>query len=131
MVGGLLWAGQCGIELVPQLGHRLCRGFSRVSSSPAGSLEPDILLSCDTVTGNAKQRQFAGLLRKLDGIPDCRSGVFSDGAGIRTIAPAKVIAGRVFVRDWHLSCSVCATEHFVVFSPAFIFSNLGRGPPAA
>ncbi len=142
MVAGVLWLGQTGIQAVPELTHRICSRITTSTSSPAGLDRPDIVFSSDkTTTGNAQSIRFVGLLRKLEGIPEYLS---INSQSIQTAAgktgrqltfarkhstPSPALALRDCRHNTLIVCPVTASGHFIVFSPAFIFQNLSRGPP--
>ncbi len=149
MAAGILWLGQTGMHAVPELTHRICSRITTSASSPIGLDRPDIVFSSDSITGNAQSIRFVGLLRKLEGIPGHNLGVLSsDTQGIQAVAGYYENAGRqlasarkhskpspaLVLRDYrHNTLFVCPagiSGHFTVFSPAFIFQNLSRGPPA-
>lgn len=121
MAAGILWLGQTGIQAVPELTHRICSRITTSTSSPAGLDRSQVFFSSDSITGNAQSIRFIGLLRKLEGIPDHNHG--------------SILLDLSFPRKWGFrntltACPVRASGHFIVFSPAFIFQNLSRGPPA-
>ncbi len=148
MAAGILWLGQTGMNAVPELTHRICSRITTSASSPTSLDRPDIVFSSDSITGNAQSIRFIGLLRKLEGIPDHNLGVLSiDTQSIQAAADNFDNAGRqptcarkhstsspaLALRDCRhntlIVCPVTASGHFIVFSPAFIFQNLSRGPP--
>lgn len=149
MAAGVLWLGQTGIQAVPELTHRICSRITTSTSSPAGLDRPDIVFSSDSITGNAQSIRFVGLLRKLEGIPDHNLGVLSiHSQSIQAAAgrfyntgrqstfarnhstPSPALALRDCRHNTLIVCPARASGHFMVFSPAFIFQNLSRGPPA-
>jgi len=152
-LAGLLWAGQAGVQAVPQLAmyvyrrahanKQLAAGFDR-----SGLLENTNRLRCD-IEGT----KFIGLLHYLEGIPTCRSGlttkhtgrintsslermslsarqrVYALGTGkTRTVSTHAIIPSNCCLEPL-LSCFTARAEQYIRFSAAFFFDNLARGPP--
>ena len=129
-----LWLGKVGILAVPHLGHKLCSRMGGGVHS-TGKLNPAQDLNSFEGTGNYDSIRYIGLLRSLEGIPcESRKIIFnSRNFFARSLGHAPVSQAAVAVLcDLYnevMRSSAGATGDFVCFSPAFIFSNLSRGPP--
>lgn len=135
LAGGLIWLGQAGVETVPQLAQRIRARSIRQSTV-------NRLSFCHTMAeqpaGCDEQIIYVGLLHKLAGIPDHAFATnSSDGAKAGRHArptdgrcPAPAMARLDAWANIVNECPASATGHIMVFSPAFIFANLSRGPPA-
>ncbi len=124
------WLGQQGVQLVPRLiryaDHNTRSGceyasesywHNRFAQSHNGYSDP--------------AAEYIGLLHYLAGIPDGRT------AFVNTVLTATdnihsflAVAAAVLCAEMKNRCSVSGAEQFVCFTPAFIFSNIPRGPPA-
>ena len=125
METGILWLGQKGIQAFPELTHRICSRITTSANSPTGLDKPDIVFaSHKTITGNAQSIRFVGPLRKLEGIPD-----HNHGSILLDLSFPRKRRSRNNIQRTLIVCPVRASGHFIVFSPAFIFQNLSRGPP--
>ena len=131
MAAGMLWLGQTGIQAVPELTHRICSRITTSTSSPIGLDRPD----------------NASILLDLSFPPKCRIG--NDIQRVSSVAVAgncenagrqytsarkhnislRAFASQTNQTARYTACPVRASGHFIVFSPAFIFQNLSRGPP--
>jgi hypothetical protein len=103
---------------------------------------------CRRTRSNIERTRYIGLLRHLAGIPDVivsysavvlhpslrvsrsGSGALRASAVRAHLAPPEFALVRLASDTIKpTSCLACAAEQPVRFSPAFIFSNLARGPP--
>jgi len=137
---GLLWAGQVGIESVPQLVQSL-----RVRTlAQQGSLEKHLgfvlFEQGDRSRGEIEGTSYIGLLHHLAGIPlkgervlqvYNRGGWLSfctrgeNGRDVSQVAAAEIAS--VLLPEKY--CPARVAGDFVLFSPAFIFQRIPRGPP--
>ncbi len=156
MVCGILWLGQAGIHAVPQLGHKLCCRMAAVKHSTA-KLNPALAANSFERTGNHNTIRYIGLLRRLEGIPDhnlsslsfprkrrirngnlrlplLATGNYNIGSRqtgvLKHSIPLQAFTAQTNWPERLIACPAATAEHFIVFSPAFIFNNLSRGPPA-
>ncbi len=147
----LLSLTHAGIYALPQLGHKLCSRMAAAKQSTA-KFNPALAPNSFERTGNQTTIRYIGLLRRLQGIPDgIRTTIFDDGRQIPAAACKSGIAGTsaLSARSYRYAsaahfavasrwnhfkdvdrCPADAAEQFTCFQPAFIFSNLSRGPPA-
>ena len=150
LVAGFVWLGSTGIHAIPELNQKLCARLSDRISSPTGLNQPEVFISSDDVTGNSPVTRFIGLLRKLEGIPGIDNRIIlSDQICSITMSTRKVdnnclwsagasdesVTSQAHLEQYNCNerqivCPVSAAGYFNVFEPAFIFSNLSRGPPA-
>ncbi len=133
----IMWAGQIGINALPQFAQSLTHRNYKSGQSAQLSFSP-YLKNFSRQHNNTESRQYIGLLHHLEGIP-------ADVNFTESLS-AKVL-GRQIVRKldtaprWVdgiiplqapnllLRCFIKRTEQLHYFSPAFIFENLARGPP--
>jgi hypothetical protein len=136
---GLLWVGQTGINALPELTSRMSR---KVHNSRL--IEPTLLAAYPRggdyyPESFNEQTRYTGLLHHLEGIPR-QTSVFTNNRVLltrlylstankdtRTSQHAIVMA--LSSLNTLCSCLVWPTRQFICFTPAFIFSNLSRGPP--
>ena len=114
--GSLLWAGQSGIQAIPQLALRISQRSHIEQQSSA------CLYCVEDSHGLYSERQgtrYIGLLRHLEGIPGDGNAFSSLSATIDAPTASYPL----------LKCVAVEFEQFICFSPAFIFNNLPRGPP--
>jgi len=132
-LAGLFWAGQAGIQALPQLALRLGHanhGRQQFYTEPAYAyyLENSHRLRCD-IEGT----RYIGLLRYLAGIPGanaaCTNNKLLSCCYKHTYTLQTAILSEQFSFNWPLKCLVSETRHFICFSPAIIFAQLARGPP--
>jgi hypothetical protein len=120
-LAGLLWAGQTGIQLVPQLA--LCFRYSN-NSEQRPCTEISRLYyhkNSPRLRSDIEGTQYIGLLRHLAGIPR------SYGCNIPVL---KAVAARELSSlNSQIKCLSGRTPPVIYFSPAFIFNNLARSPP--
>jgi hypothetical protein len=139
VLAGLLWVGQTGINTLPELTSRMSR---KVQNSRL--IEPT-LLAAYPLGGDYypesfnEQTRYTGLLHHLEGIPR-QTSVFTNNrvlltrlylstAGNYTRASQHAIVTALSSLNTLCDCLVRPTRQFICFTPAFIFSNLSRGPP--
>jgi hypothetical protein len=155
---GLLWAGQAGFHVIPQLAaHISKKNIQRKSCFNAATLH-QLEESC-RLRSDIEGTQYIGLLRHLAGIPagtislplptfltSLRAPFLSLRAlrsNLNTsreyfvFARTKSNAGSPQFAITHFSsllnpatiCPAPRAEQYICFSPAFIFQQLPRGPP--
>jgi len=130
----LLWAGQAGVQAVPQLAMYVYRR-AHTNKQFAAPLDRSHLfgntnrLRCD-IEGTG----FIGLLHCLEGIPESTMSFLRKQESRQTEHKFRTSQ---FAIATLLSRIICATncpavtvEQHIRFSPGFIFDNLARGPPA-
>ncbi len=149
-LAGLLWAGQAGIQAVPQLALRLTHRNHSEQQLDTELAYPYYLNNSSRPRCDIEGTQYAGLLHYLAGIPEAKS-VFTDTHLSRFITlrqHRQKVYGKAFSytrKNTHtsqpaiilqqyglnslLACLVSKAEQFISFSPAFIFAHLARGPP--
>lgn len=126
-LAGLLWAGQAGIQTIPQLALRFSHGNHSKQQLCAELTYPHYLENSNRLRSDIEGTQYIGLLRHLAGIPDTKSRYLHKATHIYTSQPAIILAQTGL--NPLLACLVSRTEQLISFSPAFIFANLPRGPP--
>jgi hypothetical protein len=138
VLAGLLWVGQTGIWSLPELTSRLSR---KVHNSRL--IEPTLLAAYPLVgdyypESYNEQTRYTGLLHHLEGIPRQTSALknkikidlrFSPRSQRWNCASQHAIVQALSSLSTAYNCLVRPTRQFICFSPAFIFSNLSRGPP--
>jgi hypothetical protein len=124
---GLLWAGQIGIQVIPQLAMRLSHSNHSKQLLCAELTYPYYLENSHRLRSDIEGTQYISLLRHLAGIPDTKSRYLHKATYTYTSQPAIIIAQRGL--NALLTCLASRTEQSISFSPAFIFANLSRGPP--
>ena len=146
---GLLWTGQTGLRVLPQLAVHLGRRNSSEQQFAAQLAYPYYPGNSNRLRSDIDGTQYMGQLHHLAGIPKRRSALQVarlGGAGGVTLCRNSCAKGYDFAqRDVQpspsaiipkhyclispLKCLASRAEQFVCFSPAFIFDNLPRGPP--
>jgi hypothetical protein len=124
---GLLWAGQTGIQALPQLALRLSCGNHSQQQYSAELAYPYYLKNSNRLRSDIEGTQYIGLLRHLAGIPDAKTRYLHKYTYSSTSHPAIVLARSGL--SPLIACLAPKVEQCVCFSPAFIFANLARGPP--
>jgi len=140
---GLLWAGQTGIQVLPQLAQHI----KNSNHSKQREYENTALHFSDENYSRCRcdieGTQYITLLHYLDGIPQAES---ASSAQLSTPdRRCQKLFGRAFIHldeiypfvispeqngfNLSLRCLTSAVRHSSVFSPGFIFENLARGPP--
>jgi len=145
---GLLWLGQAGLSALPELASHIA-GKKQIKQQSADT--PTCMRAgehCGRLRSDIEGTQYIGLLRHLAGIPDVtvshsipasipslrarRSGfdaLRKSAVSAQLAAPEFALTRLVSHIIETTSCPACAAGQPVCFSPAFIFSNLARGPP--
>jgi hypothetical protein len=125
-LAALLWAGQTGINAIPQIVLRLAdRNDSR--SQPAQLSSPHYLENSTRLRSDIEGTRYVGLLRHLAGIP-VSNFKYNKPQKLPVAWPQDAIIPSQ-MPNLLLRCLVKRTEQLIYFSPAFIFDNLARGPP--
>jgi hypothetical protein len=127
------WAGQTGVNNIPRLISRIIVKNNK-SLSPVLSSQRYIENLIESLFVN-KDSQYMGLLRCLNGIPDKNAvkvifPVTFKQASSRFISLYSDAVNPSQISNSLLKSLVKETEQIQYFSPAFIFNNLARGPPA-
>ena len=139
VLAGLLWVGQTGINALPELTSRMSR---KVYNSRL--IEPTLLAAYPLggdyyLESFSEQTRYTGLLHHLEGIPG-QTSVFTNNRLLLTRlylstankdmrASQHAIVMVLSSLNTLCDCLVRPTRQFICFTPAFIFSNLSRGPP--
>lgn len=151
-LAGLLWAGQAGIQAIPQLAHRLTHRNHSVQQISAELTYPYYLQNSSRLRNDIEGTQYIGLLHHLAGIPDRPVSFLQPRLSFlrkqetRKITtqfcfqtnPSKntnsfqsqlALLSERYSLNSLLACLALRAEQFICFSPAFIFAQLPRGPP--
>jgi hypothetical protein len=126
-LAGLLWAGQTGIQALPQLALRLSHGNHSQQQFSAELAYPYYLENSHRLRSDIEGTQYIGLLHHLAGIPAAKSRYLHKYTHSSTSQPAIILARSGLSPLF--ACLAPRAEQCVCFSPAFIFANLARGPP--
>jgi hypothetical protein len=126
-LAGLLWAGQIGIQALPQLALRLSHGNLNKQQLCAALSYPSYLENSHRLRSDIEGTQYIGLLHHLAGIPEAKSCYLHKDTHTYTSQPAVIIAQTGL--NPLLVCLASRAEQFISFSPAFIFDTIPRGPP--
>jgi len=142
LLAGLLWAGQAGVTVLPQVAHHLAgRRHATQCFSPNVAYVPTLDRSDRPRSlSRAKSRdrdiegtRYVCLLRYLAGIPNNRMSFLRKQESKSTNSHVRMPQ---FALTEVLADILSATNRLAYinkrhayFSPAFIFSNLARGPP--
>jgi len=116
---GLLWAGQTGIQAIPQLALRLSHANLSNKRFSAKVAYSNYLLNSDRPRSDIEGTRYIGLLHHLAGIPDNTNSFQYQSAFLL----------EQYSLNSLLACLATKAEQHICFSPAFIFNNLARGPP--
>jgi hypothetical protein len=129
VVAALLWIGQIGITALPKAAvHLVGRRHQYLQQQYSSALQKRF----SGLRINLVDREYAGLLHHLEGIPtkirstkhDIRHTVLfprvTEGYALNTVFPYLIRA---------LNCLAFEVRQFCCFSPAFIFENFARSPP--
>ena len=145
-LAALLWAGQAGVQALPQLALRLThKNHSRQQLHPEVTY-PHYVQNSNRTRSDIEGTQYIGLLHHLAGIPQRKSTFTHTQWG-----KAKALTASHVVRAQRLNCArgnifpsaiipkqyslnlltscLAVISQSIRFSPAFIFENLPRGPP--
>ena len=147
---GLLWAGQAGIHVIPQLVAHISKQQHIQRQSPANTACLHWLEDSCRLRSNIEGTQYIGLLHHLAGIPDTMTSLPSKASLLRRtmslLSHVSVVQNKLQKRNAYeapkftkvrflfliipaVICTVPRTVRSIRFSPAFIFDNLSRGPP--
>ena len=151
-LAGLLWAGQVGIQALPQLALRLSRRNHSQQQFSAELTYPYYLENSNRLRSDIEGTRYIGLLHHLAGIPD-RPTLFlqprlsflrkqesrkatqqlyrwsNPSKNTNSFQSQLAFLSEQYSLNSLLACLASRTEQFISFSPAFIFENLPRGPP--
>jgi hypothetical protein len=144
LLAGLLWAGQAGVTVLPQVAHHLAgRRHATQCFSPNVAYVPTLDHS-DRLRSDIEGTRYVCLLRYLAGIPDGSlqsTSLRAQRSNLRkqrntqydirhTTKSPQFALSRLYA--YILSATkrlAYITKWHAYFSPAFIFENLPRGPP--
>jgi len=126
-LAGLLWAGQTGIQALPQLALLLGHGTHSKQRLCAELTYPHYLENSQRLRSDIEGTQYIGLLHHLAGIPVAKNRYLHKATYTYTSQPA-IIFLRTCLNPLFV-CLASGAERFISFSPAFIFAHLARGPP--
>jgi hypothetical protein len=148
-LAGILWAGQAGVQALPQLALHLCH---RTHTSQHLSPRPTqfyLLEDTARTRSDIEGTRYIGLLHHLAGIPHANSAsnrchttfitlsqhrqkVFGRAfshPNKNTFPPLSAIISKQHSLNALSKCLASTAKQFICFSPAFIFDSLPRGPP--
>jgi hypothetical protein len=130
---GLLWVGQTGVQVLPQLALRLSSKNHSQQQFSADLAYSHYLENSHRLRSDIEGTQYIGLLRYLEGIPATlrNSNKKTPNAELRTQNKVPQFAA-YGVYPYLISANICLArraEQSVYFNPAFIFAQLPRGPP--
>jgi len=153
-LAGLLWAGQAGFQVIPQLASNISKHIQRKTTANVTLLHriEDLCRLRSDIEGT----QYIGLLRHLAGIPTGTMSLPLPASLLSLQAPSPslraqrafspersrrdairntnevprfAIAHFSFLLNPAVICPAARAEQYIYFSPAFIFQRLPRGPP--
>jgi len=141
-LAGLLWAGQAGIQAVPQFARHLTYGNRGQQHCSWRVTRRFSIKNTSRLRSDIEGTRYAGLLRHLEAIP-VRTSPRSLCAGaahpikpqlrsrhwLRTVQSPVCAWGAGLTVSFYC-CSTISQEQFVHISSAILFENLARGPPA-
>jgi hypothetical protein len=144
-LAALLWAGQAGIQAVPQLALRLSHRNHNRQQLDTKLAYPYYLNNSSRRRSDIEGTQYIGLLHHLAGIPDSTMSLLllQESREVTTqlcyrLNPSKNTSSFqsqfAFLSEQYglnslFNCLAARVKQFISFSPAFIFENLARGPP--
>ena len=149
ILAGLLWAGQAGVQALPQLALHLCHRTHTNQHFSARPTQFYLLEDTARARSDIEGTRYIGLLHHLAGIPhansasnrchtalitlsQCRQKVLGrafSNPNKNTLPPLSAIIPEQYSVNSQLACLASTAEQFICFSPAFIFAQLPRGPP--
>jgi hypothetical protein len=149
LLAGLLWAGQAGVTVLPQVAHHLAgRRHATQCFSPNVAYVPTLdhsdrprsLSRAKSRDRDIEGTRYVCLLRYLAGIPDTEERPHVQRGAKYLAPPFRRGSGRCEIPQFALSRLYAyilsatkrlayITKRHAYFSPAFIFENLARGPP--
>jgi len=119
-LAAVLWAGQIGIQALPQIACRFARGSENQKLHAAATYT--IHAQGSRRRSDIEGTQYIGLLHHLAGIPELKH------SPVITPSPVAILPASDFLIASQ-PCTALQAEQIICFSPAFIFDNLARGPP--
>ena len=132
-LAGLFWAGQAGIQALPQLALRLGHANHSEQRPCTELTHPYCIENSLRLRSDIEDTRYIGLLHYLAGIPGadtaCTNNKLLGCCYKHTHTFQTVILSEKFSLNWSLKCLVSETRQLICFSPAFIFAQLARGPP--
>jgi hypothetical protein len=155
-IAGLLWAGHAGINAIPQLADHIWRNVHTAKHHNNKLELSQLIADAFRTRPEIEGADFIALLHYLEGIPKgvsvpvntkllsasdkaylslchSREGVNPDHVrqyrGGVNLAFAAILEER-FIPNTLVNRPARFAERFICFSPAFIFEQLPRGPPA-
>jgi len=139
VLAGLLWAGQTGINTLPELASRLSRRVHNAQPVDETLVASYLLRDGYYPESYSEQTRYVGLLHHLEGIPQetkpftikriSLTRFYPGASGCHTRASQHAIVSVLSSLSTTYNCLVRPTRQFVCFTPAFIFCQLPRGPP--
>jgi len=123
-LAGLLWAGQAGVQAVPQFARRVTANHIRQRLLNAELDYPYHLEHSKRLRSDLEGTRYIGLLHYLSGIPTPKRSFTP------VTAPLAVLPTEDTV-DVYAPCLALQAEQFICFSPAFISELIPRGPPVS
>ena len=138
-LAGLLWVGQAGIQVIPQLAAHISSTKHIHQKSSANIALLHRVEDLCRLRSDIEGTQYIGLLHHLAGIPNSISCVGSHVPLVAHKSSARTKSNLAVPQFaiTHFSsllihsaiCLAPRAEQYICFSPAFIFENLPRGPP--
>ena len=138
-LAGLLWAGQVGIQALPQLATHLSSKKHIQRISPVSTVCLHQLGNSGRLRSDIEGTQYIGLLHHLAGIPrrkDVSQFCFRSGYSLTSVRNEDRLRVRQFaILSFSLfliqptNCSATRTGQSVYFSQEPVFAQLPRGPP--
>jgi len=124
LIAGLLWAGQVGVQAMPQFARRITKKHIHQQLLNTELRYLHDLESHDRCRSDIEGSRHIGLLHYLAGIPVTkRSSVIA--------GPFAVLPAQDKIDTSAPSLALQAEQYACFSAAAFIFDNLARGPPAA
>jgi len=142
-LAGLLWLGQTGLSAIPQVASHLAGKNNVTQNHPHNFVGVGKARYRNRLRSDIEGTQYIGLLRHLAGIPSMvSSSIPASISSLRTWRSYRHVAESAYSARPEFAiaqapsetsnstvCLARIAEHFVLFSPAFAFSSLARGPP--
>jgi len=149
VLAGLLWAGQAGVQALPQLALHLCNRTHTNRHFSARPTQFYLLEDTARARSDIEGTRYISLLHHLAGIPHANSASNRCHTALITLSQCRQkVLGKAFnypnkntfppisaiIPEQHSlnslsKCLASRAKKFVCFSPAFIFAQLPRGPP--
>lgn len=142
-LAGLLWMGQAGFAVLPQLALQIA-SKKQIEQQVSPNLTHSVLEHLDRLRSEIEGTQFIGLLHYLEGIPASKLVLPSLRAWRSNLKNQRntqydirntnkspqfaLLALHAYILQI-AKCASASSKRFAYFSPAFIFVNLARGPP--